>query len=61
MTCNKNGGMTIVRNLLCAINNIMSSGIALEIPGRAASYSIVRPEFISPKKKRQSPIEFRPT
>lgn len=60
MTCNKNGGMTIVRNLLCAINNIMSSGIALEIPGMAASYSILRPGFISPKKKRRSPIEFRP-
>jgi hypothetical protein len=26
-----------------------------------ASYSVLGPEFISPKKKRQSPIEFRPT
>jgi hypothetical protein len=53
MTCNKNGAMIIVRNLLRAINNIMSSRIALEILGRAASYSVLGPEFISPKKKRQ--------
>jgi len=61
MTCNKNGAMTIVRNLLRAINNIMSSRTALKIPGRAALYSVLGPEFISPKKKRQSTIEFRPT
>jgi hypothetical protein len=53
--------MTIVRNYLRAINNIMSSRTTLKIPDRAASWSVLGPEFISPKKKRQSPIEFRPS